>query len=520
MEKGRQKVMAGMKKKKKKPVCDDCPKQWSQGKKLSSPSSPPPPRSSNPPSFFKIMIGGFRDVLFIPPRFAGKLVDLVNQNVYLEDCHGNSTKVVLSRIDGSLAFQKGWHDFVVDYSIGLGELLVFKYVRKSLFLVNIFSTDACERVSFDGSNLTSESIPVADLSLEELQSPKRYKIFEAPKDEYSASKKDPKTKAGASSSGSKIREGDHVANGAVACAKGKKFTQDHYDSGSPHILDVIDITGSPNINAEEPKEKGNFIVEQAKADVVNKTSLYNQKKFKAEFYSDNVARFCLEEHLASHENGHGKPHTSSAVSSIRSELKHRIACRLKNIPYNNKLDLSAGNNSGSSSTKDFSPFLGSTPQDVPAKDTMEENTCQSACMNTLGILPEPLQEEDEKNATLCSSQTLKVVKVEAKDLDDPILPNSLCFRLTLPSNEQCWLKLPETLPSRKGQKKKERKIVILQDPSLRLWPVMYHECSNFTGFVGGWKDFAIANNLKQGDQCEFLDADTELAILQVQISRR
>lgn len=66
----------------------------------------------------------------------------------------------------------------------------------------------------------------------------------------------------------------------------------------------------------------------------------------------------------------------------------------------------------------------------------------------------------------------------------------------------CLQLLPEKLPAHLFKKRCFRKVVLLQDPSMNLWPVLYHEGFNFIGFVGGWEDFSIANNLQQGDTCQ------------------
>lgn len=61
--------------------------------------------------------------------------------------------------------------------------------------------------------------------------------------------------------------------------------------------------------------------------------------------------------------------------------------------------------------------------------------------------------------------------------------------------------LPRSMQLPKGRKRTETKIVILRDSCLRLWPVMYRETDQFTGFVAGWNDFVKANDLRQGYHC-------------------
>lgn len=51
-------------------------------------------------------------------------------------------------MDGRLAFGEGWDVFVVQHSIMVGELLVFKYAEVSSFIVQIFGKSGCERWHF------------------------------------------------------------------------------------------------------------------------------------------------------------------------------------------------------------------------------------------------------------------------------------------------------------------------------------------------------------------------------------
>ncbi|CAD5171350.1 unnamed protein product [Musa acuminata subsp. malaccensis] len=235
---------------------------------FSGPSCPPPPAQ---PSFFKIMLGGFKEHLFIPPKFAKRLVGLVNQNVCLQDCLGNSSSVKISVVDSSLAFQEGWHDFVLDHSIDFGEFLVFKYLSKSLFSVQVFGIDACEREEFgerNGNSSCTRKTSNADLSLGRLQFRKRRRTFEVSKDESCPGKKHLGTKDDSSDSDVQILEDECVAKDAVEFGNEPKETpQHHHDPGSSQIADVIDLTG-PQVNMfsgqviVEPEE--NVPVERSK----------------------------------------------------------------------------------------------------------------------------------------------------------------------------------------------------------------------------------------------------------------
>lgn len=59
----------------------------------------------------------------------------------------------LCNVNGSLAFQNGWHEFSVDHSIEVGDFLVFHHFKGSHFLVEIFGRSGCEKpVLFGGKN--------------------------------------------------------------------------------------------------------------------------------------------------------------------------------------------------------------------------------------------------------------------------------------------------------------------------------------------------------------------------------
>lgn len=111
-----------------------------------------------PSAFFKILINDFKKVLLIPPKYASTIEGLINQTFFLRDLNGQSWRVRLSMVNGCLAFQEGWDDFVLDHCIMPGELVVFHYLDHSMFEVRIFGKSAWERVIFD------EQTKIADTS--------------------------------------------------------------------------------------------------------------------------------------------------------------------------------------------------------------------------------------------------------------------------------------------------------------------------------------------------------------------
>jgi hypothetical protein len=79
--------------------------------------------------------------------------------------------------------------------------------------------------------------------------------------------------------------------------------------------------------------------------------------------------------------------------------------------------------------------------------------------------------------------------------------------------------LPGRLPVLPRTKKHGRKVVILKDPCMRLWPVLYQCTPRFNGFITGWVDVCRENSLQEGDTCEFeLSGNSELSFqLQVRV---
>ncbi|KAL9434061.1 hypothetical protein AB3S75_028820 [Citrus x aurantiifolia] len=94
----------------------------------------------------------------------------------------------------------------------------------------------------------------------------------------------------------------------------------------------------------------------------------------------------------------------------------------------------------------------------------------------------------------------QVVKTETLDL----VPTSYIPCAT-PSDGQPFLELSTCLPtsSFRGRSRTQRKVVVLRDPDMRMWPVLYHERSGFKVLTSGWEAFSKANNIQPGDGCIF-----------------
>ncbi|PON85278.1 B3 DNA binding domain containing protein [Trema orientale] len=102
-------------------------------------------------------------------------------------------------------------------------------------------------------------------------------------------------------------------------------------------------------------------------------------------------------------------------------------------------------------------------------------------------------------------KSLPVVKLENVDLVGVSSTDPPNFSSLLATSSESFIELPEYLPfpSTKGRSNVERKVVLLQDPAQRLWPVLYHGKLRLIVITTGWEAFSKANGIQSGDQCLF-----------------
>ncbi|XP_074296701.1 uncharacterized protein LOC141627187 [Silene latifolia] len=133
-------------------------------------------------SFFKIMFAEtFDKLLVLPPIFAKKLKSLEGRKMTLEDSNRRTWDVLLSDVEGALAFQKGWRNFALDHNIERCDLLVFCHVGNSRFLVEIYGRSGCQKkvtgMNKNRTEATKTSLPKKrpSQSFHEQSAPKRHK---------------------------------------------------------------------------------------------------------------------------------------------------------------------------------------------------------------------------------------------------------------------------------------------------------------------------------------------------------
>lgn len=114
-----------------------------------------------------------------------------------------------------------------------------------------------------------------------------------------------------------------------------------------------------------------------------------------------------------------------------------------------------------------------------------------------------------------------IVKPEPVDLCEPSSATIAKITCSVQPDSDSFLVLPECLPLKAcGQAVKfQPKLVLLQDPLRRVWPVLYHHKFCIKVLANGWKAFRDANNIQPGDECTFVVENMEESRFSVEILR-
>ncbi|KAL1537011.1 putative B3 domain-containing protein [Salvia divinorum] len=102
--------------------------------------------SDDLPEFFKVYTSALSSKLMrIPPDFITKFAGNIPTMCTLERPQIASWQVDVCKVDDCWFFRKGWPNFVEDNSLQNADFLTFCYLGKSLFYVQIFSPNGCEK---------------------------------------------------------------------------------------------------------------------------------------------------------------------------------------------------------------------------------------------------------------------------------------------------------------------------------------------------------------------------------------
>ncbi|XP_020111367.1 B3 domain-containing protein Os02g0598200-like isoform X2 [Ananas comosus] len=549
--------------------------------------------SSTPHSFFRVMLGNFQDIMFIPPKFGRTINDLIGEIVYLEDSEGNSSEVKICTINGSLAFQQGWREFVLDHSIETGEFLVFQHISRSLFSVKIYSISACERVHFHGKDESDNAIKKRKMigSLEnKLHLPKQIGNSEDMEGGCFLAAENPGIKeVEVKFVPSESTNGEIVVTNSVkfmeietarqisppSCPEAREVDEDSECKRELYLFESLTLKNERSTDdkekisadgnncgrsktaaeAECSKLGSNFTIpghfQEPKREDENLTQQESRHEKLIDDHNDqemvDSKRQCLtdipdEKHsmILPEEKVKKSDATEEWVchnvdEDLADELEDVKAINVDMFLDEKDDDICCNRSTAMPEEKTLhcEKFGITTKPEVPSKkedpipvvsagnlqqgtsgvDVKQEDACEPA--NIPNVFP-----KEEMSICLATDENCGPVKTEDLDFDESPLPKSIKFSFSLSSTAQNWLELSERLPTQWGRKRLERKVIILEDPSMRLWPVLYQESDMFQGFSSGWGAFARANNLQEGDLCELVEVANESGqVCHVQISK-
>nr|XP_011464210.1 PREDICTED: uncharacterized protein LOC101297645 isoform X3 [Fragaria vesca subsp. vesca] len=127
--------------------------------------------------------------------------------------------------------------------------------------------------------------------------------------------------------------------------------------------------------------------------------------------------------------------------------------------------------------------------------------------------------QSQSNFARENETTLPVVKSEP--VEDAVATFPSFTISCLATDRQSYLELPKSLPvslkATNGRSKMDRRVVYLQGPDNRLWPVLYIQKFFFRTLANGWEAFSMANNIEKGDRCTIAVIDQTKGICSVNV---
>ncbi|XP_044973090.1 B3 domain-containing protein Os01g0905400-like [Hordeum vulgare subsp. vulgare] len=484
-------------------ACVDCTKRCARvhGRATASSSAKAPPAATLP-SFFKVMTGSFSEKIVrtlqwcrdsspemhrcmqdVPPMFAKNISDLADTNVYLKDAFGLRWRVYLCARDGRLSFGHGWRNFVLDHAVAVGEFLVFRHVTRSVFAVQIFAKSACERLHL--------------CEMSKRQSRKRKKNHE-----NGSSVSDRTVKASKKNSEDKdkltkkkqracdLLDGDQCkaleyqghmvdANTEVDSCGGCDFGPNAAQLTTPLAMMDLDDEITDDI----------FLTADA---YEFETDLYSIPEVVEEFPVDNG----IEAPVTHGETpGFSRPEMIGS-RNCDSSLVLGLCQGEKSAGLKNEQMADARVTGAYSNAAVLGMDMTALPSNVLSEIREEKSSPRI----------DAAAPSSERATGNCKKDTdyYKLIEFPSEGNQRlSLLAQSLLNVVSAGRNVVCNLQeLPCRLPVLPGRKKQGRKVVVLEDPVGRRWPVLYLCTPTFSGFVAGWADCRAENCLREGEACE------------------
>uniref|UniRef100_A0A8R7PVL2 TF-B3 domain-containing protein n=1 Tax=Triticum urartu TaxID=4572 RepID=A0A8R7PVL2_TRIUA len=449
------------------------------------------------------MTGSFSEKLDVPPPFAKNISGLADTNVYLEDAFGLRWRVYVSSRDGRLSFGHGWSNFVLDHAVAVGEFLVFRHITRSVFVVQIFAKSACERLHLCEKN--------------KRQSKKRKKP-----QEKASSDGDRTAKASKKSSKDKDRKSSKKKQRACDLLDGDQ-DRAHGDQGQDQ--DHMVLISTANTQAENcgGSDFGTYAEPTTPLAMMDLDDEITDDIFLTADAYEFETDLCIPEEpgVFPVDNGIGMeaPVTRGQTSGFScAEMIGSRNCDSSVVWHEHKpfpridaadppSECATGNCKKDTDYK-FMEFLSEGNQVdtkeaiVLVEDSSAEQDEDLRMQDGAGRAAAEIISGGSKPGERGERRRKRRVQPAGDHESASPNPSSRKLCVAAPPADQTWLEFPCRMPVLPGRKKQGRKVVVLEDPGGRRWPVLYLCTPTFSGFVAGWADVRAENGLREGDACE------------------
>ncbi|KAL3814722.1 hypothetical protein ACJIZ3_015990 [Penstemon smallii] len=124
------------------------------------------------PEFFKVFLPQSlaSQKILIPPDFIKHFNRRIQEKITLKDVEGKVWHVGVERSLYEVFIKGGWHNFVCNHYLEVGDFMVFKYVGSYSFLVKLFGPNGCKKEAFASKNIAATHVKIEQGTEEENES--------------------------------------------------------------------------------------------------------------------------------------------------------------------------------------------------------------------------------------------------------------------------------------------------------------------------------------------------------------
>ncbi|KAL7114556.1 hypothetical protein ACP275_04G128400 [Erythranthe tilingii] len=485
--------------------------------------------------FIKIMIGkDHTEVLYLPRKFARKVVHLANQETEIEDSNGEKWPVTFSYFDGSLSLHKGWNRFYQEHRMEMGDFVVFNYKEGSHFVVQIYGRNALERINFNKVRTRENKRPRPD--------PPAFPQEEEPLSGSDSRKRktDPVEKKNADVA-------DLTCMIDLTCMvdrdnvhyeredRGFLFDLSNFEM-KKEALDANKIVGPVQMDVEINKLDTNEESSRAEMDVICEGDLGNG--FGGEI-APRDAEFTVDATPIKGEEI-APCYAEFTVDATPIKGEEVAPCHAQITADATRVDVHSDKflaepSDKSNSCKNAIDNIISSFRDVLEKSEVFAEKeyaspfASSALKDLFGkcaIKKELVEVEDIPDRFLgvsCDAEKVTsaplVVKPEPDLLYDAV-PFGAIGQFSAVVKSLSFLELPIHIPSHPLRRESGYgKFVRVRDPMGRHWMILNPALFSLKALTGNWTEFCLANGIKLGDECRFQPENDNLYTYRVDIVR-